>query len=151
MSFKGTAVRTSVLVIVGFLVLLGSGREAQAQVDCATRHFYNYSNVVFKISFLHTGKGGGTSIGSCSIGDLNKALACTIPPGQAADLHYANFPDRTTAVAIESLDSGVIYPIKTFNVDGGCYISHSGNTGNIVVNDPADGDVATCGTSYACK
>lgn len=31
------------------------------------------------------------------------------------------------------------------------YLNHDGNTGNIVVNEPADGDVTTCGAGYACK
>jgi hypothetical protein len=33
---------------------------------------------------------------------------------------------------------------------GRCYLNHDGNTGNIVVNEPADGDVTTCGARYAC-
>jgi hypothetical protein len=143
--------KASVFVVACFLVLLGSGREAGAEVDCATRHFYNYSSVPFKISFLHTGKAGSSSIGSCSIGEAN-GTSCTIPPGQTADLHYANFPDRTNAILIESLDGGAIYPRARFTVEGGCYISHRGNTGNIAVNDSADGDVKTCGSgSYSCR
>ena len=31
---------------------------------------------------------------------------------------------------------------------GRCYLSHDGN---IVVDEPADGDVTTCGAGYACK
>jgi hypothetical protein len=132
---KGILAHSSVLFLVCFLALIGSDREARAQ-NCATRHFYNHSKVSFQISFSKNG--------SCSIGDVNKANPCTIPPGMVADLHYGNYPLLTESVTIESLDSGGIYPQTSFGVNW-CYIHHDGNTGNIVVNDRADGDVHTCG------
>jgi hypothetical protein len=111
------------------------GRNASA---CDTRHFYNYSNVAFVFAILPSG--------SCSIGRYTGPV-CVIPPGQTADLHYPN--GGGTTVGIASADE-TTYPGYSFNVEMTCYIDHGGNTGNIVVNDPAKGDVKTCGTSYPC-
>ena len=58
--------------------LLGSPASA-----CSTRHFYNHSNFAWGIRL----SGGAT----CSIGRVNKATHCIIPPGQVADLHYPDF------------------------------------------------------------
>ena len=88
------------------------------------------------------------------------------PPNQTADIHYVNAPavqklaqvisgqyqPGHDEVAIQSNDRGLdgyqIYPIQKFEVKVGdlndCKIRHSGNTGNVVLNDPAYGDVKTC-------
>jgi hypothetical protein len=145
MRFKGNFAYSSVFVIASLLALTGSGREARAQAaDCSTRHFYNNSRVAFKIEFNGPG-------GSCrDTQDPSRSNPCTIAAGSSTDLYYGNWPRATWSITIKSLDGNVVYPENTFQVIG-CKIIHSGNTGNIVVNDPADGDVATCGTGYACR
>jgi hypothetical protein len=119
-------------------------------LGCNTRHFYNNSPVPFTVSLDNAGK--------CSIGSSGQQYACVVPPMEVADLHYAsNYGDvysglgmPTPTVTIQSNDEGRIYSPQRFGVYG-CYIQHSGNTGNIVVNDPADGDVVTCGVGdYRC-
>ena len=60
----------------------------------------------------------------------------------------------TGALAVRSEDAELVYPLMSFPVSvapGRCYLNHDGNTGNIVVNEPAEGDVTTCGAGYACK
>jgi hypothetical protein len=41
------------------------------------------------------------------------------------------------------------YGTHVFGLSG-CYIEHSGSTHEIAVNDPADGDVTTCGRDWGC-
>jgi hypothetical protein len=119
------------------ILVLAFGREAGA---CDTRHFYNNTKVTFVYSIMPDG--------SCSVGPYTGPI-CFIPPGQSADLHY---PDSGTSIGVASVDGGEIYPGTGFSVGGGCYIKHSGSTGNIVVNGPANGDVTTCGASnYPCQ
>lgn len=126
--------------VVCVILFLAFGREAKA---CATRHFYNNSSVTFSFSMMPDG--------SCSIGAYTGPV-CIIPPGAAADIHY---PDSGTYIGVASVDKGGVYPGTRFSVGGGpgaCYIQHSGNTGNIVVNGPANGDVTTCGApDYPCQ
>src|ERR1700730_10789910 len=121
------------------LPLLGS----PASAGCATRHFYNNSPVQFNVEF------GGRS--KCSIGSSGMQVVCKVPPGQTADLHY-NDGDVFPKISV-STPGSKIYPGRTFNVQGvSCYIDHSGSTGNIAVNDPANGDVSTCGANgWTCS
>ena len=108
--------------------------------DCPTRHFYNTSAVTFTATLDN----GGT----CSIGPSNGAT-CNIPAGQTAELHYPNGKTTDGGIMIQS----PVFAAKHYDVDANsCEIKHGGNTGNIVVNDPANGDVKTCGKStYPCK
>lgn len=132
------------------LVAFAIGAGGAAKANCDTRHFYNNSTVAFQ--FTYNGTGGG----SCSVGNSGMLPSCTIPPLSSGDLHYPNFPATGTAITIQSNDGGAVYPPTSFSVNieinGNCHIDHSGNTGNIVVNSAADGDVATCGAStYPCQ
>jgi hypothetical protein len=111
---------------------------APAWADCSTRHFYNNSLTTFSV-YLETG--------ACSIGASGMQRACNVPSGQVAELHYAN---NLANDRIQISSSGPPYAQGgSFFVRGWlagrCYIEHNGNTGNIVVNSDADGDVATCG------
>ena len=118
------------------IVVLAVGREATA---CATRHFYNYSTVGFAYTIMPSG--------SCSIGPYTGPV-CVIPAGQTADLHY---PDQSTNIAVVSLDEGATFPGAAFALQIGCNIN-AGNTGNITMNSPAEGDITTCGKSgYPCQ
>ena len=60
-------------------------------------------------------------------------------------------------IFIHSLDTpNPIYPGTHFDISANCAIEHGGSTGNIVVNDPANGDVQTCGKvgypgGYDCR
>lgn len=135
---------------------------SEALADCATRHFYNESSVPWVLAM---------GDGSCSIGAVNKASECVIPPGQTADIHYANanalnkifqviggqYSPGRDEVSIQSNDKGLdgyqIYPVQKFSVKIGdlneCYIRHDGNTGKVVLNEPAHGDIKTCNSRDA--
>jgi hypothetical protein len=126
---------------------LAMGLAAPAQADCATRHFYNNTNTTFELSM-------GTP-GTCSIGPSGNVSRCYVPPHGSAELHYPNGVSVSSgALAVRSDDAELVYPLMAFPVSvspGRCYLNHDGNTGNITVNEPADGDVTTCGAKYTCK
>lgn len=122
----------------------------EARADCSTRHFYNHDDVAFRFEMI----GGG----SCSIGESPMQGACVVPPGQTAEIHYANvslindldFAARrgnshpSGEVRIESEDGGREFSKAMYLVkinDGGCYIEHPSDTGVLVMNDPAGGDI----------
>jgi hypothetical protein len=71
-----------------------------------------------------------------------------VKPGTTAVLSYNDNPLAAQSITIQSS----YYVIQSFRVDTfTCRINHDGNTGKIVVNDPADGDVVTCGQpGYSC-
>lgn len=150
-----TSIRSSAILASTILTL---GFASPASADCNTRHFYNHSKVTWVLSM---GKG------ACSIGPSGMQSACEIPPGQTASIHYSGvsavndaakviaaiggvrFKASGDSIKIASHDGGKLFPVQTFSVRIGdfneCYIKHSGGTGNIVLNDPAHGDVQTCG------
>lgn len=106
------------ILLIAFTAILSEGASAQCQ-----RHFYNRSPVSFQVTM---------SGGLC-----NGSLYCFIPAGATVPLIY--FPQPISYIRIWSS-----FYNKDFAVSG-CYIHHSGSTGGIAVNDPADGDVKTCG------
>jgi hypothetical protein len=65
-----------------------------------------------------------------------------------------NGPHGAAAIAVRSADGGLIFPLTSFSISigpGTCHINHQqSNTGNIIVNSDADGDIITCGSSYEC-
>lgn len=132
------SLRSSAVIAAGLasLPLLGSPAAA-----CDTRHFYNNSPVTFQLT-----TGNNTR---CSIGPLSMQQICQIPPGQTADIHYGSFFPNIGV----STPGSPIFPGDGYSVDpASCRINHSGSTGNIVVNEPADGDVVTCGKpDYPCR
>lgn len=135
----GNFARMSTLVTAALvsLPLLGSAASA-----CDTRHFYNNSPVTFDLS-----TGGDTK---CSIGSLGMETICVIPAGQTAEIHYGSTHPN---IAIFAPRNYHIFPIHAFDVDpASCKIDDSGNTGNIAVNVPTDGDVTTCGSNgWTCR
>jgi hypothetical protein len=105
--------------------------------NCATRSFENHSPLAWSIAMT----GGGT----CAIGASASQSECAVGPGEIVSLNY---PHGASGGAI-TLQSGVF--LQTFQVNG-CYLVHEGNTGNVVLNDPNDGDVKTCGQpGYVCN
>ncbi len=124
---------------------LAAGFAGGASADCPTRHFYNKSTAPFEISIAAPGQ--------CSI-SAPMQHTCTVPAGGSAELHYPNRTTQEAAIAVRSADGGLIFPLTTFTVAinaGSCYINHDqSNTGNIVVNSDAAGDITTCGSSYIC-
>jgi hypothetical protein len=96
---------------------------ASAAAQC-TRHFYNNSNVTWTVGLA----GGGL---------CNGLPTCLVKPHTTSTLVY--FPLPVSPIVIGSPFYG-----RAFGLTG-CKIIHSGNTGAIAVNDPADGDVQTCG------
>ena len=135
-----------------------------AFADCAKRHFYNHSNIPWTLAM---GKGAGSCSDSPTSGNI---ALCTIKPGQVGEIHYAStfgaqilgalgktkVPDGNIMIA--SGDDGKTYAPTYFEVQNGpttCNLKHSGSTGNVVLNDPAAGDIATCGKAtggnYDCR
>lgn len=120
-------VAMSVAAVMICLPMLAS----QALAFCATRHAYNKSSYTTTITL--------DNHATCSIGNVNKADTCVIPPGGAADLHWPNYPTQTAPlITIKNEQTDVRYRTDASY----CYLAHQGGTGNVVLNDPADGDVA---------
>jgi len=72
-----------------------------------------------------------------------------IPPHATAELDYYNNGETSNGakISIASAHPGGTYAV-TFRLNiVGCHIEHSGGTGQVVLNDPADGDV----TSFVVK
>ncbi len=114
-----------VSLVASIAVLTGS-----AAAQC-TRHFYNNSPVPF------------TFIAPNSAWCNGMPSLCTINPHTTSTLTYLPFP-------VGSVTIGSAYGTHVFGLTG-CYIIHSGSTGEIAVNDPADGDVTTCGSNgWSC-
>jgi hypothetical protein len=108
------------------LVLL-SASNAMA-LDFCTRHFY-YNSEVYWTVFM-------PSPNTCN----GSSGACSVKPHSVAELGYS----------VLTLASGIGVQSKFYNhgfSTGPCEIFHSGNTGAVAVNDPANGDVTTCGGS----
>jgi hypothetical protein len=103
---------------------------------CGTRHFYNNSNTSY---YLHFDKS------TCSLPNGPNVSDCTVPPGGVAEIHYANPIGGGDRFGMNS---------QGFDVNiVSCHIDHpnQGNTGNVALNEPANGDVTTCGRGWACK
>ena len=91
---------------------------------------------------------------------------CRATPGTAIELNYPDLQGRTEEIEIRAYirdfktgkpaPNSVVYD-QQFQIEreltGTCVkIKHDGSTGNIAVNDPAGGDIATCGqASYPCS
>ena len=97
--------------------------SGSAAAQC-TRHFYNNSNVPWTIGLA----GGGL---------CNGLGTCVVKPHTTSTLVYFPFP-------VSPIVIGSPFYSHAFGLTG-CKIIHSGNTGAIAVNEPADGDVTTCG------
>jgi hypothetical protein len=131
------------LLAIGAAVPCLTAIGSPASAACGTRHFYNHSDFDWTITM----EGGAT----CSIGSANKTTKCTVGAGQTAELHY---PDNPATVSLKS-------PVfdGSFRTDSGqhsCFIDHGNRpTGNSVLNDPAEGDIQTCGRrtggNYPCS
>jgi hypothetical protein len=127
-------------------VLFGSG----SAYACDTRHAYNHTKVDWWVSFSNSS--------TCSIG-AQHGRSCWVPPGATADLHYDTFTVSSTKITLSTR----INPIKcrirktaqglppcTWDVTysynlAECRLLHNGNTGPVVLNDPANGDVVFYG------
>ncbi len=140
-------IRSSTMMAGFALVAFTCGFVRDANADCPTRHFYNKSTAPFEIGMAAPGK--------CSISLPYMQSTCMVPAGGSAELHYPNQTNLEAAIAVRSADGGLVFQLTTFTVNinaGSCYINHQqSNTGNIVVNSDADGDITTCGAStYKC-
>ena len=115
--------------------LLGAATiVSPAAAGCSTRHMYNHSDDTWTVRL----QGGNAA---CSAAGAASATSCNVPPGQVAELHYPG-PGKAS-IFLQSNHPGS--SAATFTVDEQCVIAHSGNTGNVFLNDPASGDVQTCG------
>lgn len=105
------------IAVVG--CLLAFTRVAAAQCE---RHFYNNSSVTFHFT--------------APVSSL--CYYCEVPPNSTSVIIYAP--------VVSGMRIWSSYGTHSFGL-AGCKILHSGSTGEIAVNDPADGDVTTCGGS----
>jgi hypothetical protein len=160
---------TKLLAASGLAIAMSTFGSAYALADCATRHFYNHSNVDW---VLVMGEGG-----SCSDGPTGNIPVCKFKPGQYGEIHYKSTFAKDAAgvvvpvaIAAATKNPGALagaklpsgnqltiqsddpnnktYPAMKFTIRNGpttCYLVHDGNTGNVVLNDPAEGDIQTCG------
>jgi len=115
--------------------------SSNAMADCATRHFYNNSDIPWTIAILH---------GTCDIDGVTFQHSCTVGPNSVANLHWPNnfFPGGDFL----TISGNKYYRNTQFSVStSSCKYYTPGDTGNVVLNEPANGDVFTCGKSYACK
>lgn len=120
-------ISTWLISALALLVAFTGGAEAQCK-----RHFYNNSPLPF-------------AVGLGASGLCNNSPSCTINPHDEATLIYYAIPGGAI-----SIGGSALLPTTTFALLG-CLIVHKGPTGPIAVNDPADGDVTTCGgDGWAC-
>jgi hypothetical protein len=117
------------LAVAGFAL----GVLPDAGFACGTRHFYNNSNMSWDLHFEKS---------TCSLPNGPNVSSCTVPPGGVAEIHYANPIGGGDFISMWG------YGSFGFDVDiVSCHIEHpnQGNTGNVALNGPANGDVTTCG------
>jgi hypothetical protein len=98
-----------------------------------TRHFYNHTDAQVTITMY----GGAT----CSIGSSGNINTCVIPSGQTGELHWPQLSEGVSSISMQSPHFNLGYSVDASY----CRLAHNGNTGNVVLNDPANGDVQTCG------
>jgi hypothetical protein len=156
------------LMAASALAIAMSVSAGEAFADCAQRHFYNHSNVNW---ILIMGEGGSCSDGPtgnipvCNFkpgqfGEIHfkstfikdaagVAISVAIAAKSKNPAALANIkPPESGKLTIVSDDGGKTYPAHSFTIRNGptsCYLVHDGNTGNVVLNDPAEGDIQTCG------
>jgi hypothetical protein len=116
-----------ILLWLASLLLFATALTDAASAQC-TRHFYNNSTVPFGVGMVE---------GLC-----NNSPACIINPGETGTLVYFGLISGAITVSSPFYNHG-------FGVSA-CHIIHSGSTGAIAVNDPAEGDVTTCGIDWQC-
>lgn len=115
--------------------------SSPALADCATRHFYNNSSVPFTLTM-------DKDAGTCSVGTSANVQQCVVPPRTTAEIHYTNSSVTDGFSGVQNVGTitiqSSIYSATSFRVITGlCQIKHNGNTGNISVNDPVDGDITS--------
>jgi hypothetical protein len=107
---------------------------------CGTRHFYNNSNWSWSLHLERS---------TCSLPNGPNVNDCEVPPGGVAEIHYANPIGGGDSISMDG------YGSFGFDVDiVSCHIEHpnQGNTGNVALNAPANGDVTTCGRGgWTCQ
>lgn len=159
---------TKLIAASGLVMALAGLSSNLAFADCNTRHFSNHSDVTW---ILIMGEGGSCSDGPTGnipvcvfkpgqYGEIHykstfakdvagivvpaAIAAATKNPGALANIK----PPSSGKITIVSDDGQKTYPAHTFDIHNGpttCDLAHSGNTGNVVLNDPAAGDIQTCG------
>src|SRR5262249_44355934 len=121
------------IILIGG-ALSGAAMLVSPAAACGTRHVYNHSADPWTIEFV-------SSKATCSIGSVHNATSCTVPPGQTAELHYPDPGNGSIAIKSGHRGSSTL----TFAINSKCLLEHSGRTPNFFLNDPANGDVNTCG------
>lgn len=100
---------------------------------CHTSHYYNHSSQPWRVSI--TPGSGTANFYGCAATPEGR---CVVAPGKAVTAVGINF-------SVEIMDhSGrsATFRVGGKKFDASCpYIQHSGNTGSVAMNDPADGDM----------
>lgn len=108
--------------------------SGQAQASCE-RRFYNLSEASWLIK-MH---GGARCNGEAEV--------CIVPPFQNMSLTYSLGVNPLSPPRVE-LSSTVfklhVYFLQWNNPFGCPFLRHVGSTGNIILNEPRDGDMVTC-------
>ena len=124
----------------GGFAAAGRAVAGVAGVGNCTRHLYNRTTHYWSVALINSGfcKVDGTP---GSIDDRYNTNVCMVPPNGVATLAYRNNGRVGARIAIVGTWSSGSYA-EVFNLrEVGCYITHSGRTGNAQLNDPSDGDV----------
>lgn len=144
---RSLSMKTIAIALLALMAVMSSER---AQAGC-TRHFYNKSNTWWIVAMPLTGS-CKVNRGACVappderwICDTSQRTVCGVAPGETAQLNYNDQGD----VIIMTRGTGFN---QSFPANGSCYLSHNGSTGNVALNDPANGDIVTCGgPGYPCR
>ena len=142
------------------LALWGVSQAAFASDDggfpplTCERHFYNNSDGPWLVA----------PSGNIGCNGQKRGVACNVLPNTTITLQYygtlnqrfdgdPQYADSSIALIAQNYYFDKFNRGKPLTVTEGCaYLLHSGSTGNVVLNGPANGDITTCGVgTYACS
>lgn len=131
--------RRSVPLIIAAVVAMTCSSVAEAKkapnFSCR-RHVYNNSTAPWTFQ-------ASTSAGNVYFENTGcpQNGPCTLPAGSTTEIHYTTALGLTVGTMTVTDDQGNSQSFQFSSNPGVCpYIGHSGNTGAVAVNDPANGD-----------
>lgn len=125
--------RTSIIAIASLMSM-----STMAQANCLISHYYNHSPQAWYVSVpqgvekVRFDGCAASSNGKCEIAP-GKVIVAT---GSSFTIEITDHTGKSRAFDVE----GRPRP-NLGNISLCPYIRHSGNTGSVAVNDPADGDI----------
>ena len=125
------------------IALMASAVAQPSFAACTARHMYNNSTD----NWTFTVTNGSTT---CDTDGVHFMTSCTVAPGHTMSIHYDNYWAGGNNKFKISSEKYYVEQQFTVNV-AQCYI-YTDNSGNVAMNEPAGGDISTCGSGdYACK